>query len=56
MCKALCILQREDTFTTEYIIIIIIHRRLSQRKGLIPNESLSEPFGSRWANEVKINA
>ncbi len=33
------------------------HRRLASRKGGVwKNESLSESFGSRWANKVKINA
>ncbi len=33
------------------------HRRLASRTGGVwKNESLSESFGSRWANKVKINA
>ncbi len=33
------------------------HRRLASRKGGVwKNESLSESFGSRWANKAKINA
>ncbi len=33
------------------------HRRLASRTGGVwKNESLSESFGSRWSNKVKINA
>ncbi len=33
------------------------HRRLASRKGGVwKNESLSESFGSRWENKVKLNA